>query len=190
MSLFWRAGTTLAQKAAFVMLLVMVFWPFQVFISHSFVPSEGTIRFSIWIALGFTAFFLLLMFHVQRTSSVTLILPYKGFRKVGMMILMPAVVYGFAWINVAVAGPQVFTYVMGKEFVKNDVAIRERSSSRKGCRLRLKTRAANDFLFFYYCLPEHLWSRLPESEFGVQLRGKASIFGTHISDIEILHEDS
>lgn len=181
----WKAKATGAQKTAIVLLLILVFWPFQVFISHRFIPGEAVQLYAAWVTLFFTAFYLLLMLYVRRTSPGWPMFPYTGFKKLGMMLFIPCLVYGFSWVNIAVAAPQVFTVLFGNDYSKNDLAIKRRPErSRRSCDYRLQPRSM-DFIFFHYCISRSYYSALPEGDLAVNIHGKSSIFGVHVDEIVV-----
>jgi len=185
----WRDGSTPVQKAAIVLLLVLIIWPFQVFISHSFVPSEDALNVALWAALGFTVFFLLLMLYVRKTSPVKTAMPYSGLKKWGVILGIPFMVYGFAWMNIAISAPQLITVIFGEDQSYLGKAVKDHVGSRRSCDFRLAPEGVT-FWLFHYCIPYSQYVSLPDGKLEVQLTTKNSFLGIYYLEIKVVASEA
>ncbi len=181
----WKDGTNSIGKFYILMLCILIVGPLQVIISHSFIPSEHVIRFANWSALGFAIFFISLIFYIRKKASIKLFFPHTGFKRVLVILYMPAFLYGFSWINIAIAAPQLITIIFGEDRFEEGLAIKQRENSARACDFRLIPHNT-DFWFFHYCIPSSEFTSLPDGEFKVQLLTKNSSLGVHYKEINSL----
>jgi hypothetical protein len=185
----WRDGSTLVQKAGLILFFVLIIWPFQVFISHSFVPTKDALNVALWAALGFTVFFLLLMLYVRKTSRVKTTMPYSRLKKLGVISVIPFMVYGLAWMNAAISAPQLITVIFGEERSYLGKAVKDHVRSRRSCDFRLAPEGVT-FWLFHYCIPYSQYMSLPDGKLEVQLTTKNSFLGTYYREIKVVPSEA
>lgn len=94
-------------------------------------------------------------------------------------------VYGFAWMNIAVSAPQLITILFGEERSYLGKAVKDHVGSRRSCDFRLVPNAEK-FWLFHYCIPYSQYVSLPEKELDALLRVKSSPLGTHYHEIKVV----
>jgi len=158
--------------------------------SHSFVPSSIVNKISFYASGLLTIVSIAAFFKASnKTGGIGNNPAFKDSSlrtKIFLYPLLPVIIYGFFWINLGIALPQLANEVIGSPSVNIDKAEkRSRGSSRRNrCRLRLGFSSA-DFIFFRYCLSRSSYDSLPDSPVEVVVYTKQSYLGTYVQSAEV-----
>ncbi len=178
-------GTTKHQKVFNIVLAVVVFGPLIASFVHDFAAEPFVSEFATLISCVLTPLCIMVLFYAYKNGLLkTDPVWYASSKlvKIGSIIIVPFVLWGFIWINLTISLPRIATVLFGQEIIKKEYVFKDGRQMRRGCSYTLNVKSVKQ-IHFYYCISKRHWDSLPKGEVMAELVIKKSLFGFIIKEI-------
>lgn len=187
MALFSIEGVTKQQKVVVGITGLAGIGCFFSAVTHNFVASPIALDLALYASLTLTGVITIFVIYWHARGEWKLAPAWHGFsegRKVIVLLFAPLLLWGMLWLNMTTSIPQLFTLTFGDENSRQDLVIKQKSSSRRSCHYRLKPKSV-ETAFFHYCIPENLYKQLPMAEMEAELIIQESSLGYVVENIRL-----
>lgn len=184
----FKKDASLKQKIAAVAFFSGLLGCLFALVSHSFVASKSMSHLAFYISLVSLVWATVLIAYLIKSGKIDVqdsLIKKSKIKQILYVPLMLIALYGFFWLNFNLTIPQLINHLIGEISVIHDFA--KKSKSSKSCRYRLYLES-NNGLFFYYCISQYDYEKLPATKIPVMLTVKKSKLGIYIKAIDFNNE--
>lgn len=186
--LFYQAGATKIQKIVTNIFFILLVGPAFFVFTGNFVYTAEVSKLSNYFSLILTVSAVSVLVHLFFKKKWKPGENWYSQTKIEKTLQIPLIlllIHSLFWINLAISGPHLYTFIFGVSGVKQDTVIKDRNFNRRSCDYELKPKNI-DIVFFQYCITRDLYNQLPEGDIKSELIVKQSSLGYIVKDIRVL----